>query len=122
MMSRSILIAALVFGVSSAAAAQTAPSDPPGLNPEVIRHPDQILHVYGYADGAPARYIATEGSGNLPSNLTATAVRAVGRWEVCDGFQFSGECKIIEGNYQRLQRTGLRRIWSARPVESPAAL
>lgn len=46
---------------------------------------------------------------------TMRSVRAQGRWQVCDGRKYTGNCQIISGDVPNLQRLGLNRVQSARP-------
>ncbi|RZJ00123.1 MAG: hypothetical protein EON90_08595 [Brevundimonas sp.] len=114
-----LLISGCLSLIASAVSAQTVvgPGAQSTLSPDVQRSPGRYLQIEGRADGAPTAFVVTTESPNLPSNVETLSIRAVGRWEVCEGFRFTGECKVIEGRYQRRQQTGLRRIFSARPVE-----
>ncbi|MES2295513.1 MAG: beta/gamma crystallin-related protein [Pseudomonadota bacterium] len=51
-------------------------------------------------------------------NRASSVVVSGGRWEVCDGAQFSGTCMVLrEGSYESLRGMGLNdRISSVRPL------
>lgn len=54
-----------------------------------------------------------------PMAQTGTVVtrsaRVQGAWQVCDGRQFTGTCRVITGNVPDVRTLGLSRIQSARP-------
>jgi hypothetical protein len=113
-----VAVAALAAAAVSASA-QTAirPGSPVNpLSSDIQFSKNRYLQIEGRSEGAPSAYVVIVESPNLPPSFEVSSLRAVGRWEICDGFQFTGECRVIEGRYQRRQATGLRRIWSARPV------
>lgn len=115
----------LLFPVAVAALAATAASAQTPVRPgspvspltsDIQFSKNRYLQIEGRSEGAPSAYVVIVGSPNLPTRFDVSSLRAVGRWEVCEGFQFTGECRVVEGRYLRRQATGLRRIWSARPV------
>lgn len=114
---------ALSLAVLATAAGAAVAQTPVGsgarssLNSDVLLSKDRYLQIEGRADGAPSAYVVIVESPNLPPSFDVSSLRAVGRWEICDGFQFTGECRVVEGRYLRRQQTGLRRIWSARPAQ-----
>jgi hypothetical protein len=47
--------------------------------------------------------------------IVTRSARAQGRWQVCDGRQFTGTCQTISGDVPDVRSLGLARIQSARP-------
>ena len=47
--------------------------------------------------------------------VTTLSAMVQGRWQICDGRQFTGRCQVVNGNVADVRRLGLSRIQSARP-------
>jgi hypothetical protein len=56
-------------------------------------------------------------TGAMAQTGTVTTLSAMvqGRWQICDGRQFTGRCQVVNGNVADVRRLGLSRIQSARP-------
>lgn len=81
-----------------------------------------FLIVYNQPGLSGSAFTYALPTGNLSSMQGVGSVRTVGgAWEVCDRHEYRGECRVIDGRYLSLSRTGLREIRSIRPVQDAPA-
>jgi hypothetical protein len=93
-------------------------SDNPNYIPGQSR---STLTIYTQAGLSGERYLFTEAAGNITDGLRAASLRTSGgAWEVCDGANFQGQCRVAEGWTFNVNDLGLRRIRSIRPLETEA--
>lgn len=65
--------------------------------------------------GVPTTF--TRGQGHVSGGERASSLRATGgAWQVCDGANFQGQCRVVEGWTMNLNDLGLRRVRSFRPI------
>lgn len=72
------------------------------------------LVLYAQFNFAGPSYPVTGPMAQTGTIVTRSA-RVQGAWQVCEGRQFTGNCRIITGNVPDVRTLGLSRIQSARP-------
>jgi hypothetical protein len=111
---RVVWIAAGLLALAGPAAARQATDNPtwiPGQTPS-------SLTIYGETSLGGPGYRFTERDGNVTDALRPRSLRATGgAWQVCDGANFNGDCRVVEGWVFNIHDLGLRRVRSIQPVQ-----
>ena len=110
---RALFTTAAILMLASPSVALQA-SDNPNY---VMGQSRSTLTIYTQAGLNGQSYLFTQSAGNITDALRAQSLRTSGgAWEVCDGANFQGQCRIAEGWAFNVNNLGLRRIRSIRPV------
>lgn len=114
---RALIAALAVLAAAGPALAQNVPArEYRAVDRAEALQTQRFLRIEGRQRGVPSYFFATTENPNMPTGFRVEDVYAYGPWQVCEGWRFSGDCKVIEGKYLRTQAFGLSRIGSARPV------
>ena len=119
-MLRTTLAAVVLAAAATAASAQEPRTD---RSPAALTGEDDTLLVFYNKPGLRGPTFTYTGStGNIGSLQRVESLRTVGgAWQICDRHGFRGECRIVEGRYLSISRTGLRQIRSIRPADEVPA-
>ncbi|WP_420478748.1 beta/gamma crystallin-related protein [Brevundimonas sp. FT23028] len=120
MLKMKLAVCALAATATAAAATAVVAQEPEGTVRSSLA-PATYVYIYEQHGLNGHRFWVAEAD-RLPPMRRFESLRTVGgAFEVCDRPNFEGECRVIEGRYDSVSRTGLRRIASLRPVASPGS-